>query len=594
LGIRSLRQPHQWAAVVFAVIGLAGAIFMMLPLSHGVWKQFPLLAFVQHPTRLLAPAAFMLAILAGLAVMAAPERWRVGVTLVGIVLIFLTAVPLLYPRYREPFPAAPTLLDMMAHEHASGAIGTTSFGEYLPIWVKQAPPDSPLEPMYQTGAAIERLDLTYLPPGSKLVSASYGFNRAELIIDSPEPYQAIFHTFYFPGWTAWVDGQPGQIAPVSERGLIGVLMPAGRHQLELYFHETPFRRMANAISVVSLAVLLTLLVISLRHFKSGAVPWPNGLTARQFIILGGVGFVLIVAKVVYLDRFDNPLKHTFDGISIAGVDVSKQVNFGHQVNLLGYDLDRQIVTAGQSFNLTAYWQARQSLNINYSSLAQVVDAEHRLYAAQDNLHPGELPVTRWSPWGFVQDRHKVRVPPGTPPGDYFLVTGLYDPSTWVRLPVLEGGDSGWADVIAIPVTVAKSAQSPIMAELDIRWPTEIKFGSELMLLGATPERDLILRNDFLRIALFWEALSDPTVDYQIRLQLVTGDGTVALTQTGQPSYNRYPTTRWAAGERVRDNHAFWISPDFSAGAYRIQVQVLDDAGQPLDQWAELGELETAK
>ena len=67
-------------------------------------------------------SAHKLAILAGLAVIAFPERLRLGVTLVGIILIFITAVPLLYPRYREPFPAEPTLLNMMAYDHATGTV----------------------------------------------------------------------------------------------------------------------------------------------------------------------------------------------------------------------------------------------------------------------------------------------------------------------------------------------------------------------------------------------------------------------------------------------------------------------------------------
>ena len=49
-----------------------------------------------------------------------------------------------------------------------------------------------------------------------------------------------------------------------------------------------------------------------------------------------------------------------------------------------------------------------------------------VYAAQDSLHPGNLPTTRWEPWGFVSDPHSLPVPPGTPPGDYLLVTGLYN------------------------------------------------------------------------------------------------------------------------------------------------------------------------
>jgi len=144
------------------------------------------------------------------------------------------------------------------------------------------------------------------------------------------------------------------------------------------------------------------------------------------------------------------------------------------------------------------------------------------------------------------------------------------------------------------VTVVKSTHPPTLAALDISWPAEISFGSELSLLGATPERDVILRNDFLRVALFWEVLAAPKIDYQMRLRLITDDGAVALEQTGQPSHNRYPTTRWAAGERVRDNQALWIPPDFSAGTYHIQVQVLDDAGQSVNDWVELGQLDTVE
>jgi len=593
-GICCLREPKQKAIALFAWIGLAAAIFMMLPISLGIWERISLLGFVQHPTRFLSPAALVLAILTGPAVLAFPERYRLGVTITGIVLIFITAVPLLYPHYLDPFPDEPTLLDMMAYEHNSGAVGTTSFGEYLPNWVEQVPGESPLEAMYQSGKSIERLDPTYLPSEAGVISAGYGFNRAELVIDSPEPYQAVFHTFYFPGWTAWVDGQPAPVAPVTERGLVGVTMPAGEHRLLLEFRETPLRWWSNVISLVSLVFIVGLFVLSFKKGKRfGLSAWSDGFTRRQFMILAGLAVVLVLAKVLYLDRFDNPLKHSFDGRRVAGVDVPRQVNFGNQVNLLGYDLDRNTVTSGRPFNLTAYWQARQQLSVNYSSLAQLVDDENHLYAAQDNLHPGELPATRWQPWGFVQDPHRVIVPPGTPPGDYFLVTGLYDPATWARFPVVEGGDPGWVDVIAIPVTVTKPTRPPSIEQLHIVWPQSFET-PELRLLGATPQRDVIHPNDFLRIALFWEAIVTPTIDYQVNLRLVTPEGAVVLEQTTQPSHNRYPTTRWETGERFRDNHALWISKDFPTGMYDVQVQLLTDGGQSMSDWVELGNLLTAE
>jgi hypothetical protein len=185
------------------------------------------------------------------------------------------------------------------------------------------------------------------------------------------------------------------------------------------------------------------------------------------------------------------------------------------------------------------------------------------------------------------------IPPGTPPGDYFLVTGLYDPTTWARLPVLEGGESGWADVFAIPVTVTRPSAPPAAEELGFEWTQPFDIAG-VRLLGVTPERDIILPNDFLRIALFWEALAAPAENYQISLRLVNSDDTVVLEQTNQPSHNRYSTTRWAKGERVRDNHALWIPPDFTPGTYGIWLQVLNEAGEPLNDWIELGQLNAAE
>ena len=179
------------------------------------------------------------------------------------------------------------------------------------------------------------------------------------------------------------------------------------------------------------------------------------------------------------------------------------------------------------------------------------------------------------------------------------MTGLYEPDTWGRLPVIEGGDPGWDDVVAIPVRVTKPGQPPTIAQLGIAWPPAIQTAETfpetseapvIQLLGATPERKVIRENDTFRLAIFWEALTTPVIDYQIRLQLLTSDGTILLEETGQPSHSRYPTTAWSAGERVRDNHALWIPAGIPAGIYRLQVQLLNQTGQPAGKWVELGQL----
>jgi hypothetical protein len=586
---------------------------MMLPLSVGVWDRLPLIAFVQQPHRLLSVTAFLLAVLAGAAVAGLPGRLSFGLTFGGAILIFIGAVPLLYPRYYTSLPAPLTLTGMMAYERATGAIGTTSFGEYLPIWVQQTPRESSLEPLYQTGVMIARLDQGYLPAGTRVESAVYGVNRADLTINAPQPYQAVFHTFYFPGWQATVDGQPAPLAPVTERGLIGVTMPAGQHRLLLQFGETRLRQGANALSLLALVAVIGLGFMAYRHphplplslkGRGVGVRVPD-FTSAQSALLLALALAFLLTKTLYLDRFDNPLKRVFDGTHGTGAKVSRQVNFGQQVNLLGYDLDHPRVASGQTFDLTLYWQARQPLTTPYSALAQLVDEQQHLFAGQDNLHPGSLPVTRWEPWGFVRDKHAVQVPPGTPPGDYFLVAGLYDPATWARLPVMAGGAPGWSDVLPLSVTVTRPTNPPTLEELGIAWPAPqgcqpsedvpanfhpSSFILHLCLLGATPEREIIQRNDFLRVALFWEAVETPVPDYQVSLRFLAADDTVVVAETSRPSFGRYPMPQWTAGERIRDNHALWAPADFPAGTYRLQVQVLAETGQPLGDWLELGQL----
>ncbi|MCK6625679.1 MAG: hypothetical protein L6R45_10955 [Anaerolineae bacterium] len=615
--------PCSPAPLLFAAVTLAAALFMMLPLSVSIWDRLPLIAFVQQPHRLLSVTALALAILTGAAVAFLPDRLSLGLTVAGILLIFITTAPLLYPRYYLPLPAPPTLSGMLAYERASGAIGTTSFGEYLPVWVQQIPRESPLEPLYQAGAPIGRLDPAYLPAGTRVEAAVYKANQIELTLDTPQPFQAVFHTFYFPGWQAVVDGQPAALGPVTERGLLGVTVPAGQHHLSLFFTETPVRHVANSISVLALLIVaglgikaiydLRFTIYDLRHralwvFTTRHSPFairPQSsppVRSSTYLTLLLLAFILFLTKILYLDRFDNPLKRVFDGTHVAGAEVSRPVNFGQQVNLLGYDLPQMEVVSGQTFDLTLYWQARQPLAVNYSALAQLVDEQQHLYGGQDNLHPGNLPTSRWEPWGFAQDRHTVLVPPGTPPGDYFLTAGLYHPATWVRLPVSEGGDEGWADVVALPVKVSRPTNPPSLAELAISWPTLSDCQSQTTnlhpssfilppcFLGATPEREAIQWNDFLRVALFWEAVEVPLPDYQVSLRLLAADGTPALVETTRPSFGRYPMPKWTTGERVRDNHALWIPVDFPAGTYQLQMQLVDEAGQAVGDWLELGQV----
>jgi hypothetical protein len=626
------------------------SIFMTLPISIHIWESFPMLAFMQQPQRFLSLAAFLLAILVGQLfaknyttdeTSQVLKTYEVLAAIIGLTFIYLAAMPLFYPRYYQPLPADLTITGMWNYEQHIGAIGTTSFGEYLPKAVQQIPHELP------TNMDAGRLDLAYLPAHSTAELTSAKFNSLEWNINSPKPYQAVWHIFYFPGWQATIDGQPVPLTPFSERGLISLPMPASEHHVKLYFSETSLRQAANTISIITWIILLAWLIIltiracflnqhvilniakrnthtgineeSLKIWPTQVAFGPDNFTFKpklegffaslritwqfkkypfshfspltsHFLFLLPLTFLL--TKLFYFDQYDNPFKHQFRDGQVAEAETKLHVNFGNQLNLLGYTLNSTTMAAGESFKLTAYWQPQQPLITDYSILLHLVDSEHNLYAGQDNLHPGNFPTTRWDMNGFAQDLHTLHVPPGTPPGDYFLAIGPYQPTTWQRLAVLAGGDKDWGDVFPIQVQITKPTQPPTLAELGITWPQTQPMNATIRLLGATPERPTIRRNDFLRVALFWEATKQPDQDYQVSLRLLNETHQVVLTQINRPSYNHYSTLQWAKSERVRDNQAMWIPADWEAGKYQLQLQLVSADGQAVNQWLTLGELGT--
>lgn len=73
--------------------------------------------------------------------------------------------------------------------------------------------------------------------------------------DLPAESWLEFTLAYYPGWRAQIDGEFSDIR-VSETGNIKVWVPAGKHQVGLFLTATPVRFFANALSFVSLIIII--------------------------------------------------------------------------------------------------------------------------------------------------------------------------------------------------------------------------------------------------------------------------------------------------------------------------------------------------
>ncbi|MDX2043488.1 MAG: hypothetical protein SF097_19885 [Acidobacteriota bacterium] len=86
----------------------------------------------------------------------------------------------------------------------------------------------------------------------------------QLRVSLNEADQLQFRTRNFAGWTATVDGQP---APIREGSVKNILvdLPASEHRITLEFRSTPIRRFSNWITLISFALLLSIIIFKRRN-----------------------------------------------------------------------------------------------------------------------------------------------------------------------------------------------------------------------------------------------------------------------------------------------------------------------------------------
>jgi 6-pyruvoyl-tetrahydropterin synthase-like protein len=422
---KQLSSARRGEWIAWATITVVTMI-AMLNWSAPLWANVRVLAFVQYPYRLHAILGLALAMLIALGAQAVDEWYPSRIThraarvvsgVIGLAIAEMLIVsslgaldvaPQALPGHKEPISEAQINLVGMSEYDYQTALWARLYGgpwllEYMPAWVTEAREEFFL-PMQSGSANLAPLS------APRVALEDYRPQQRTLRVESAEPFQLSFHTFYFPSWQARVDGVAVPTFPTGPLALASVDVPAGQHMLTLAFESTQWQRAGEWLSLLTVVMIVATVTWRGRHRKL----WLS-------LIL------LLLATLLSLRSLE---------VGVADGPQAVTATFDNQFDLVGYQIDRAVYQPGDVADLTLYWFARQTPHEDFKVFVHMDGANGR--AGQTDAQPGLnfSPTTRWQRGEIIADHYRLKIAANAARGTYEILAGIYRPQPLQNLGVV--------------------------------------------------------------------------------------------------------------------------------------------------------------
>ncbi|MCP5101137.1 MAG: YfhO family protein, partial [Chloroflexi bacterium] len=573
----------RWITAVFTFILLAYLIITQ-PISQILWDRIDILAAFQFPWRFLAPATLTAAFLAGAITTTATQNeppvglrfmiYDLRFTIAALIGLSVMHWGWVLPNLCE-VPSNLNVSGMVSWERATRTLGTTASRELLPTMVQILPQEPDLPSPW-----VARLRPQEFPEGTRLLTAVTDTPLSTTVeIDAPTSFTARYRAFYFPGWQVKINDELVDIATTVPDGLITFDVPNGRSTIHITFTETPLRRLANSITLLTL-LILTATSIFTKHSKITPLhpsnrrlhtPSPKRpQVAHPFTFLT-LAIILILFKLTLVDAQQTPLHQTRlqqDG-TLDNVAQPITLTFGDaanpaQIRLLGMDAIDTAVPADQPLIITLYWQPLTSITKDYRVGLTLLDEQGVRWSSIDLRDYRWLrnppPTQGWPLDQYVKTSFFVDMLSGTPPGAYQLQLSLFEKDTLVPLTAFDASGQTLGptfDVTAVTLTQLQDELTPDAIDMQYRLDSS---GTDLRLAGSNVGlRDAAPGDQFL-MTLFYGA-DRPGVE-----------AVLALENEGGTAVAQWPITFPESGESVwRFQQILRLPATLTDGEYTWQL-----------------------
>lgn len=121
------------------------------------------------------------------------------------------------------------------------------------------------------------------------------------------------------------------------------------------------------------------------------------------------------------------------------------------------------------------------------------------------------------------------------------------------------GELGHTYLTSAAPGIVRLSAAPALTAADVPAADAQEIGDSIRLLGHTVSYQA--SSNSLLVTLYWEAAARPTRDYSVFVHLSdqpaisSGDDILAQSDSETPVYGFYPTSRWSAGEIVREDYS---------------------------------------
>lgn len=225
-------------ALCLSLFLLAG--FMTLFKSQKIWDAIPVMVTVQFPWRFLSIMILFLALLVGMSSLYIKRKFLRYLYIASLSLfMIITNAPYFRP---EKY-----LSSNDDYYYTDRNLIRKQMSSILPDYIpKQMPAEFP--------AVLVGQVLMKNPDGATVSASAEKTQLKSVTASVKAPTQFDFAIADYPGWQVYIDQQ----LVTKKQGVIGnlaVMVPAGQHQVEAKFTETPIRHESNLISMVSWLIL---------------------------------------------------------------------------------------------------------------------------------------------------------------------------------------------------------------------------------------------------------------------------------------------------------------------------------------------------